>query len=467
MMKAAFTEIDTNYDISLRFCVENVRDFFERGDEQDSTRVVRATDTFGPGWHIKCKATNFDGENYLSCYLVAGSMGYPTPISFSFAGESSQGGIQYFKFSTTHTFTAFKGADWGWTKALSKLKGWDRYETLREENALYIRATIRAQVAAVYPDRCLDLSHDVITTERPTDVRFVVHASRDRAGELSKPRELFANKATIRRACPLLAKYIDNLDAAAAIAQELFGEAKRGPHQSTSSAIGQHDDNTSQADSDWDFDDEEQVEKAPHPHPTAEETEGRRDAGAVSDTESWEAGDMSPLDDTMSDWAFEETRPANEVVSIAPTTIAITGAALPTWEAFLFYIYTGVVAFGPLKSRGEATRTEFIADYRVHNPHRPAPCSCKSMYRIACILDLPGLKELALKELSSQLSKENIVTEIFTGFTAKHEEVMDLELRILKEHWAELKGTEQVSEVLKNVVRGKLPHAAAVMAELL
>ncbi|TFY56067.1 hypothetical protein EVJ58_g7868 [Rhodofomes roseus] len=451
-MKAAFTEIDTNYDISLRFCVENVRDFFERGDEQDSTRVVRATDTFGPGWHIKCKATNFDGENYLSCYLVAGSMGYPTPISFSFAGESSQGGIQYFKFSTTHTFTAFKGADWGWTKALSKLKGWDRYETLREENALYIRATIRAQVAAVYPDRCLDLSHDVITTERPTDVRFVVHASRDRAGELSKPRELFANKATIRRACPLLAKCrltqgrnahifaliyldpsdIDNLDAAAAIAQELFGEAKRGPHQSTSSAIGQHDDNTSQADSDWDFDDEEQVEKAPHPHPTAEETEGRRD-----------------------------------VVSIAPTTIAITGAALPTWEAFLFYIYTGVVAFGPLKSRGEATRTEFIADYRVHNPHRPAPCSCKSMYRIACILDLPGLKELALKELSSQLSKENIVTEIFTGFTAKHEEVKDLELRILKEHWAELKGTEQVSEVLKNVVRGKLPHAAAVMAELL
>ena len=54
------------------------------------------------------------------------------------------------------------------------------------------------------------------------------------------------------------------------------------------------------------------------------------------------------------------------------------------WEALLFYLYTGTVAFAPLRSRGEKRRREYIESYQRKNPRRPAPCSCKSIYRLAC-----------------------------------------------------------------------------------
>ena len=102
-------------------------------------------------------------------------------------------------------------------------------------------------------------------------------------------------------------------------------------------------------------------------------------------------------------------------------------------------MYTGAITFAPLRSRGENARKDFIATYKAKNPHRPAPCSCKSIYRIASIvrdiydpprwsnepdlnglqLDMQDLQMLALKELGSQLSKDNIVMEVFTYFTSQ------------------------------------------------
>ena len=40
------------------------------------------------------------------------------------------------------------------------------------------------------------------------------------------------------------------------------------------------------------------------------------------------------------------------------------------------------------------------------------------------------------------------------------------ELRVLKEHWGELKNTQEVAETLWKVVRGELSHAADVVAAL-
>lgn len=41
-----------------------------------------------------------------------------------------------------------------------------------------------------------------------------------------------------------------------------------------------------------------------------------------------------------------------------------------------------------------------------------------------------------------------------------------VELRVLKEHWGRLRYTEEVTAVLRRVVRGELPHAEDVMAAL-
>ncbi|EPS98894.1 hypothetical protein FOMPIDRAFT_1125538, partial [Fomitopsis schrenkii] len=148
-----------------------------------------------------------------------------------------------------------------------------------------------------------------------------------------------------------------------------------------------------------------------------------------------------------------------------PTTI-VTGVAASTWEAFLFYLYTGVIVFAPLTSAGEEARKAFKARYRSRNPHRPVPCSCKSIYRLAHQLDMADLEDLALKEIDSQLSVRNIVTEIFTKFTSRYDRVKAVEMHFLKQHWDEIKGSRQVAEMLMKVTSGRYPHTAPILTEI-
>lgn len=54
-----------------------------------------------------------------------------------------------------------------------------------------------------------------------------------------------------------------------------------------------------------------------------------------------------------------------------------------SWEAILYWLYSGVITFAPLKSNGAEKRAAFINECRAANPNRPAPVSCKSVYRIA------------------------------------------------------------------------------------
>lgn len=203
-MKIALAESECQYDISLRFCVDSLHQFFERRSSDEASPETYVTEPFGPGWHIKCEHSNIGGEDYLSCLLVVGPNGYPEPITWTFAGASSQGGVQYFRRSSLHLFTPEDEDGWGWADAVST-RTWERLDILRRENAVYVTATIRARVApAPCPDKCLDLSHDVITTERPGDVEFVTFGARRQATREGRQRRLFASRDVLRRACPRL-----------------------------------------------------------------------------------------------------------------------------------------------------------------------------------------------------------------------------------------------------------------------
>ncbi|KAF7791218.1 hypothetical protein EIP86_002232 [Pleurotus ostreatoroseus] len=95
----------------------------------------------------------------------------------------------------------------------------------------------------------------------------------------------------------------------------------------------------------------------------------------------------------------------------------VVGAASTTWEAFLFYLHTGVLEFAPLSSTGGKKRTAYIK--QALTPDRPRPCSPKSMYRLADIMKLDDLKQLCLNEIRDQLSVRNILTELLSTFTSK------------------------------------------------
>lgn len=206
-MKVPLLEAECYYDINLRFCVNNLRQVFEcRRSSQEASASLEAyvTEPFGPGWHIKCEHSNIGGEDYLSCVLVVGPRGYPEPITWTFTGTSSQGGVQYFRRSCTHVFTPEDEDGWGWSDAVST-RIWERFDILRREDALYVTATIRARMApAACPDKCLDLSHNVITMENPRDVEFASSGGKQTEGRGLRQRRLFASRDVLRARCPQL-----------------------------------------------------------------------------------------------------------------------------------------------------------------------------------------------------------------------------------------------------------------------
>ncbi|KAK0441209.1 uncharacterized protein EV420DRAFT_1580271 [Desarmillaria tabescens] len=77
-----------------------------------------------------------------------------------------------------------------------------------------------------------------------------------------------------------------------------------------------------------------------------------------------------------------------------------------TFKAFLVYLYTEDITFTNIKSK-------------TSPPSNFGPgCSPKSMYRLADMINHEPLKKLALANLRTQLTKENICSEVFSEFTS-------------------------------------------------
>lgn len=211
-MRAAFSQAFINYDITLRFIVENVRQFFEPDDPAEGPLIneaKRRTEPFGPNLYIECKLEDTaDGEPCLSCRLYAGTTPYRGPITWSICGESLAGDTRYFQYSLTHTFVPSVGI--GLRQTLSKAH-WEQLDTLREENAICISATLRAREGPTSSylyrsDATLAVSYAALTQSQPNDLSFVTYRARRTSGQFSDRRALFANADIIRETCPRLAK---------------------------------------------------------------------------------------------------------------------------------------------------------------------------------------------------------------------------------------------------------------------
>ncbi|KIY61992.1 hypothetical protein CYLTODRAFT_494940 [Cylindrobasidium torrendii FP15055 ss-10] len=94
----------------------------------------------------------------------------------------------------------------------------------------------------------------------------------------------------------------------------------------------------------------------------------------------------------------------------------LSNGAYRTWHAIIQYIYTGRIEFAPLRST-----------------KRPRPtskaCSPKSVYRIAAEYGMDALKTLAFEEVSSNITVDNVLEEIFSSFAHMYPEVYDFCMR--------------------------------------
>jgi hypothetical protein len=73
---------------------------------------------------------------------------------------------------------------------------------------------------------------------------------------------------------------------------------------------------------------------------------------------------------------------------------------------------------------------------------------------------------LALKNLKSQLSVENIADELFGDVSHLYEDIRHVELEYAVAHWHKVKTSQGMEDIRRRVRGGGVPHFAEVMAEL-
>lgn len=158
--------------------------------------------------------------------------------------------------------------------------------------------------------------------------------------------------------------------------------------------------------------------------------------------------------------------------------VSIVDSAYPTFKALLFFLYTDTVEFAPLTSsflpsdvaaddapssnssvslfasrrgrvpsgrfseemeKARKKRKSLIESHLASYPEKPSPCSAKAMYRLADKLDIPDLKQRAQDHIAMSLTIQNIVWEVFSGFTAHYPDILKMETDFLLKYWPQVK----------------------------
>ncbi|KAK0214367.1 hypothetical protein IW262DRAFT_1466108 [Armillaria fumosa] len=121
--------------------------------------------------------------------------------------------------------------------------------------------------------------------------------------------------------------------------------------------------------------------------------------------------------------------------------------AYKTFKALLVYLYAEDIIFTSIKSK-------------TSPPSNFGPgCSPKSMYRLADMINHEPLKKLALANLQTQLTKENICSELFSEFTSWYPEVLNMEVKFTLEHWTDPVVQDNRKTMFKRLVDGQFPYA--------
>ncbi|GAA5866307.1 hypothetical protein JCM1840_004079 [Sporobolomyces johnsonii] len=155
-------------------------------------------------------------------------------------------------------------------------------------------------------------------------------------------------------------------------------------------------------------------------------------------------------------------------------TVTIVDTAYTTYLAVLVWIATGYIRFAPLRSKfrsgnsgdkgdksdkqaraGEVNKTFSRGDSQL-----PPPVSPKSVYRLAHLLEIPDLLQLALDNFKSQLSPANVAYELYSDVSCSYEAIRDAGLDFAVANWKEVSKAEGTREMEQRAYAEELPKAA-------
>ncbi|KAK0214462.1 hypothetical protein IW262DRAFT_273891 [Armillaria fumosa] len=161
-----------------------------------------------------------------------------------------------------------------------------------------------------------------------------------------------------------------------------------------------------------------------------------------------------PMGLCAEEYQADKVESQEKISASHPHLALINDVAFRTFRALIVYMYTKEVAFIPLKSGG--TRSYNIGD----------ACSPKSMYRLAVKASHENLKKHSYDNLCSQLGPTNIITEIFSKFTADYPEIFEMELKVLLGHFTNLVVRAEWERMIDVVASGRLPHGADILKKV-
>ncbi|TFK48457.1 hypothetical protein OE88DRAFT_1664268, partial [Heliocybe sulcata] len=231
-----------------------------------------------------------------------------------------------------------------------------------------------------------------------------------------------------------------------------------------------------QTDSDYDLADAGQTSPSPCGTPElAEDGEmedfraGVRDSFAYSSFTMTVLKDRSPAQPSP---ASDGKEPKGEmIVSKKYRNIYIMDSSYRTYRALLYYLYTGCIAFAPLRSVYNAAKDAAIsaapegqfpsrADYNSENALVISPgggrenvqwVSAKSMYRLCDKLDVAEVKDVAARFIRNALTPEIVIAELSSQFSSLFPEILEDQEEYLTNHWAEVCQTKSFESYMADV----------------
>ncbi|KAK0421960.1 hypothetical protein EV421DRAFT_575303 [Armillaria borealis] len=314
---------------------------------------------------------------------------------------------------------------------------------------------------------------EVITTslggEFPIDKKFVLFTRRSKQGGVSAPRAIFTTSKILKGRSKFFDKYMIEDDIADIDADNSDFEADfEYPFEDDSDLESDVD-----PDDEVDVDAQEEENCAATGGYTSDASEMVVDTVSVASTFA-----ISPVSERLpsdSDGELEMSSKSlsNQAVLRAQSVhqeddtdqggsrarrprrlgsvFFIKGIAYQTFRALIAWVYTGKIAFKPLKSAGSQVQSDDHA------------CSPKSMYRLASQAGLQDVKELAFNNLRSQLSQENIIREVFSTFSRDYPEVLEMELTVLRGLFGLPRVRVEWESMIDVVFDGGVPHGLSVI----
>ncbi|GAA5865979.1 hypothetical protein JCM1840_003363 [Sporobolomyces johnsonii] len=155
-------------------------------------------------------------------------------------------------------------------------------------------------------------------------------------------------------------------------------------------------------------------------------------------------------------------------------TVTIVDTAYTTYSAVLVWIATSYIRFAPLRSKfksgnsgdkgdksdKQARAAELNKTFSRSDSQLPPPVSPKSVYRLAHLLEIPDLLQLALDNFKSQLSPANVAYELYSDVSCSYEAIRDAALDFVVANWKEVSKAEGTREMEQRAYAEELPKAA-------